>query len=113
MTLERAASLDDVWPGEKIGVIVGGTKVLLVNVDGALRAYEDRCVHQAVRLSEGRLEGSVLTCRLHEWQYDACTGRGINPAGVALRCFPLVVRDGSIFIELDALAAKPHDLEAR
>lgn len=100
MRLERAASLDDVWSGEKIGVTVCGTPVLLINVDGTLHAYVDRCVHQSLPLSDGRLEGHVLTCSAHEWQYDACTGRGINPSGIALRRLPLEVRDGAIYVDV-------------
>ena len=101
MTFERAASIDDVWSGEKIGVVVRGTRVLLINVDGALHAYVDRCVHQALPLSDGRLEGNVLTCSAHEWQYDACTGRGINPSGIALRRLPLEVQEGAIYVDVE------------
>jgi toluene monooxygenase system ferredoxin subunit len=58
--------------------------LLLVNVEGAICAYEDRCRHKGVRLSEGRLDGFVLTCGAHGWQYDARTGCGINPEAVML-----------------------------
>jgi len=101
MTFARAASIDDVWSGEKLGVDVCGTRVLLINVDGSLHAYVDRCVHQSLPLSDGRLEGNVLTCAAHEWKYDACTGRGINPAGIALRRLPFKVEDGAIYVDVD------------
>jgi toluene monooxygenase system ferredoxin subunit len=99
MSLRRAACLEDVWSGEKIGVVIDGVKVLLVNVEGVLHAYEDRCAHQAVPLSEGRLDGRVLTCSAHEWQYDVCTGLGINPQGVALCRLPLEVRGEDVLVD--------------
>src|SRR5207244_7529471 len=84
MSFQKAATLDDVWSGEKLGLEIGGRPVLLVNVGGAVCAYEDRCRHKGIRLSEGRLDGFVLTCAAHGWTYDARTGRGINPEAVEL-----------------------------
>ena len=44
--------LDDLWIGEMLGVEAGGVKVLLINVEGAVQAYLDRCPHRASALSE-------------------------------------------------------------
>ncbi|MBA2284489.1 MAG: Rieske 2Fe-2S domain-containing protein [Ktedonobacteraceae bacterium] len=44
--------LDDLWIGEMLGVEAGGVKVLLINVEGAVQAYLDRCPHRASPLSE-------------------------------------------------------------
>ena len=77
-----------------------GRRVLLVNVKGQLNAFVDRCLHQAVPLSLGRLQGGVITCWAHEWQYDACTGASINPDNVELTRFPLKIEGGEIFVEL-------------
>jgi toluene monooxygenase system ferredoxin subunit len=96
----RAATSDDLWSGEMRAACVGGRAVLLINVDGRVHAFEDRCAHQGVPLSQGRLAAGVLTCGAHEWQYDAATGQCLNPCGVALRTFPVEVRDGEIWVEL-------------
>ena len=91
MSMERALPLDELWSGEMRQVIVRGVRVLLVNVDGSVRAYEDRCRHQGVALSLGKLEGDVLTCSAHAWQYDVRTGCGVNPESVRLRAFAVAV----------------------
>jgi toluene monooxygenase system ferredoxin subunit len=44
----------------------------------------------------------VLTCSAHEWQYDARTGRGLNPANVTLPRYPVEVRNAEIWIDCDA-----------
>jgi toluene monooxygenase system ferredoxin subunit len=80
---------------------VGDTPVLLVNVGGAIRAYEDRCPHRGVRLSRGRLDGATIVCGAHDWSYDACTGRGINPRSAALCPLPVSVEGEEILVELD------------
>ncbi len=83
----RAASRSQLWDGEMTSVNVGRKRVLLVNLKGELHAYEDRCVHQWVPLSTGKLSNGTITCAAHGWQYDAATGCGINPEGVQLvRC---------------------------
>jgi len=48
------------------------------------------------------LEGGEIVCRVHEWRYDACSGRGTNPAGVRLRVLPLRVENGRILVDVDA-----------
>lgn len=98
----RVTRADDLWIGEMRATSVEGRALLLVNIEGRVQAFEDRCAHQGVPLSQGRLEAGVLTCSAHQWQYDAATGQGLNPCGVALKSFPVEVRDGDIWIEIVA-----------
>ena len=44
--------LGDLWIGELVGVVVAGHKVLVLNADGEVRAYEDRCPHLSSQLSD-------------------------------------------------------------
>lgn len=97
----RALPADDLWIGEMVGLTLDGEAVLLVNVEGAVCAYRDRCLHRALPLSLGKLDGSRLVCRAHEWEYDVCTGQGINPQGVALRRYDVKVEAGQIMVKVD------------
>ena len=90
---------DRLWAGEKLGLTVDGVPVLLVNAGGTLCAYRDACVHQGLALSDGTLEGTVLTCKAHGWSYDVVTGCGINPEATRLRRLPIEVRDGQILVD--------------
>jgi len=92
--------LDELWAGELVGAVVDGVPVLLVRIDDTVHAYEDRCAHLGVRLSEGELAGTVLTCRAHHWQYDIVTGRGVNPRDTCLSRFPVEIHGGSIFVDV-------------
>ncbi len=94
----EAMELDDLWEGDLEGVEVDGHKLILVNVDGEVRAYRDRCPHQAWPLSDGDLEDEVLTCTNHLWEFDALTGAGINPADTALFSVPCKVEQGIICV---------------
>ena len=100
MTFCKAATLDDVWAGEKLGVVVGGRPLLLVNVEGTVCAYEDRCRHKGVALSLGKLDGHVLACSVHGWLYDARTGAGINPESAMLPRFPVRIEGNDILVDV-------------
>ena len=100
MSWRQVMGVDDLWIGEMRAETVEGRPVLLVNVEGQIRAFEDRCAHQGIPLSRGRLLAGVLTCAAHEWQYDVATGRCLNPCGVALRAFAVEVRGGNIWVDI-------------
>ncbi|MBB5916617.1 toluene monooxygenase system ferredoxin subunit [Nocardia transvalensis] len=98
---QETQHIDDLWEDEMVGVEVDGKKVLLVNAGGEVRAYENRCPHQAWPLDEGDLDGGQLTCVNHMWTFDALTGAGINPCDHALKAFPCRVDvDGMIEVDL-------------
>jgi toluene monooxygenase system ferredoxin subunit len=88
----------DLWAGELTGVQLGGKKIVLLSVAGQIRAFEDRCPHLGFQLSEGSLDGHTLTCANHQWEFDALTGRGTNPATCQLTVFGTRVREGQIEI---------------
>jgi toluene monooxygenase system ferredoxin subunit len=104
MPFEEVMGEDELWIGEMRGLIVQGRRVLLLRTDDGVCAYEDRCAHLGVPLSLGKLEAGVITCSAHHYQYDACSGRGINPEHVSLRAFAVRVEAGSISIDVDARA---------
>jgi toluene monooxygenase system ferredoxin subunit len=94
-------ALDDLWEGEMEAVVVEGTSVLLVNHEGDVYAYKNRCPHQEWPLNDGDLDERELTCANHLWVFDVTTGKGVNPANCALvgyRC--TVDDDGMIQVNL-------------
>lgn len=108
MAYRRVAAIAELWKGEMMGAVVDGRKVLLVRTDDEILAYEDRCAHLGVALSEGRLDGTVLTCSAHHWQYDITTGRGVNPAHTCLTRFATVLEQGTIFVDIDKTVSPPQ-----
>jgi toluene monooxygenase system ferredoxin subunit len=101
MSLRRVALLDDLWNGEMMGLEVDGNHILLINVDDRIYAYADACPHQKSRLSEGNLMGKTLRCARHHWEFDVCTGHGINPQNACLKVFPVTLESRDILVDLD------------
>jgi len=100
-TLEwiAVATLDDFWEGEVTDVQVGDELILLVHLNGGdIRAYQGHCPHQKTALSDGELEGNVLTCAAHSWQFNLSTGEGVNPRSCQLYRYQVKVQDGTIFV---------------
>ena len=94
-------NLDDLWEGDMTAVSVDGEPVLLVNVDGTVRAYSNVCPHQASALDQGDLDGETLTCATHLWEFNALTGLGINPDDAALKSYGCQVGDdGAIYVDI-------------
>jgi toluene monooxygenase system ferredoxin subunit len=80
---------------------VGGNSIVLVNVDDQIHAYADACPHQRSRLSEGSLTGRVLRCARHHWEFDVCTGQGINPQSTCLKTLRVRIESRDILLDVD------------
>lgn len=107
MAFARVCSLDDVWQGEMSGFEVGGKSILIVHTsDGDVIATQNVCPHQEVELAEGELNGCVLTCKMHLWQFDVKTGKGINPGHAELALYPVKVEGDDVFVDVDAIEPK-------
>ncbi len=101
--LVDVADADEFWDGEMDAFDLGDREVLIVRIDGEFHAYDGICPHQSFSLVDGDLDGTVLTCRAHEWQFDAETGLGINPANECLVRHACEVRDGVIYVSAEPI----------
>jgi toluene monooxygenase system ferredoxin subunit len=104
MAFRKVATLDELWSGEMTALECEGQPLLLVNVDGIIRAYFDVCPHLQTRLSQGSLQRNVLTCATHGWEFDVSTGQGINPRTACLGPVAVKVEDGDILVDVSGAA---------
>jgi toluene monooxygenase system ferredoxin subunit len=100
VSLTKAAALSDLAGDGLLSRVVAGRKVVLVRIGADVRAYENRCAHLGLPICGGRLDGSSLVCPHHEWEYDARTGRGVNPATACLKAFPVSIEEGQILVDV-------------
>ena len=75
----RVVDAKDVPPGTSVCVEFGGEKVALFNVDGSFYAIADTCTHSGGPLSEGEVDGTVVTCPWHRATFDLTTGSVTGP----------------------------------
>jgi len=79
-----------------------GVQIVLANVGGRMCALRDQCSHEALPLSDGELDGDEVVCVYHGARFDACSGaRKSLPAVRPVQSYPVEVRDGEIFVDLE------------
>lgn len=106
----EVSSLEDLWEGDLAEVEVDGEAVLLVHLEGGeIRAFQGVCPHQEQSLGDGDLDGHVLTCPGHRWEFDARCGKGINPEGCELFSYPVSVRDERILIGMPPAGTRRYN----
>jgi 3-phenylpropionate/trans-cinnamate dioxygenase ferredoxin subunit len=98
----RVASLAECPVGELTAVMAGKTAVVLANVEGRVCALLDQCSHEEFPLSDGELDGGDVVCAYHGARFDACSGaRKALPAVLPVQSFPVEVRDGEVYVDVD------------
>jgi nitrite reductase/ring-hydroxylating ferredoxin subunit len=97
----RAASLEEVPPGQPRLVELNSTRIVLVRVGEQVYACGDTCAHKGGPLSEGKLSGTRLACPWHGWIYDVRTGQCAFPGrGAGVASYRARVDADEIFVEM-------------
>ena len=77
----RVAGTADVKSGHGIVAEVSGKTLAVFNMDGTFHVIDNTCVHRGGPLGEGDLEGNVVACPWHGWQFNITTGECVkNPS---------------------------------
>lgn len=100
--------VDEIPVGERKIVTVGNRSIGVFNVDGTYYALRNTCPHQQAPLCEGRimgttlpsrpgeyrlgLEGRVLRCPWHAWEFDITTGGSLfDPRTCRVKSYDVAV----------------------
>jgi nitrite reductase/ring-hydroxylating ferredoxin subunit len=79
----KMATLDELPPGATKEVEHEGRIYALFNADGVISVIDGICPHQGGPLADGVIEGTMVTCPWHGWQFDVRTGK--TPLGSRLK----------------------------
>ncbi len=94
----RVAPLSELPPGSACNVETDFGFVGVYNVDGQIHAIDDLCPHVAERLSQGHLDGCVVTCPGHGWRFDVRTGKSPDFDGIEVQRFEVKVQDDVVYL---------------
>lgn len=100
MAFERAARRGEIPPGQIREFQVAGRAVAIANVDGKLFAINSICLHHGGPLGEGDLEGSLVSCPWHGWQYDVTNGKLTQQPDSGVKCYTVELRGEEVFVDL-------------
>jgi nitrite reductase/ring-hydroxylating ferredoxin subunit len=97
----RVASAEDIPPGSAKLVEVEGQRLAVFNVDGRFYAIDDVCPHRGGPLSEGELEGEVVTCPWHRSTFNVTTGAVLSaPARQGVSRYSVQYSGGELSVEV-------------
>jgi nitrite reductase/ring-hydroxylating ferredoxin subunit len=111
----EAARISEVGEGTLKKVMVKDIPILLVRANGKFYASQPLCPHLEADLSGGTLRGTVLTCPMHNSQFDIRDGhviRWTDLTGVrlsyaskahpprSLKCYPVHVEGDRVLVSL-------------
>ncbi len=89
----------DIAPGHLVTVDLYGTAVAIANVGSEFYAIGDACPHASCSLSQGLLEGKILTCQTDGSQFDLTSGNVLSgPATERVRTYRVQVRGDDLSI---------------
>jgi 3-phenylpropionate/trans-cinnamate dioxygenase ferredoxin subunit len=110
----EVAKMEELKNGAMKAVNVAGHQILLARVGDKYYAVDNLCTHMKGNLSQGKLEGTVVTCPLHGSQFDITNGRVVrwlkgglmSKVGKALKSskgltvYNVKVEDGRVSVEV-------------
>ncbi|HPC56058.1 MAG TPA: Rieske 2Fe-2S domain-containing protein [Methanolinea sp.] len=110
-----ACRLSGIRDGELRKVTVRGKEILLARRGDRVYATDVLCPHLRADLSEGTLEGHILTCPMHGSQFDIRDGhvvRWTNLSGIILKfatraipprpltCYPVRIEGDRVLVSV-------------
>ena len=86
-------------PGQPALVTVDGRDVALFRRGDEVLAVGNECPHQGGSLCDGWVEGDIVVCPLHGWEFDMRSGACMTVPGEDVPRYATTVEDGAIYLE--------------
>ncbi len=96
----RVADATDVKPGTGIVAEVNGQAIALFNLGGTFYAIDNTCVHRGGPLGEGDVDGEIVTCPWHGWQFNVKTGACENNPAACVKSYDVKVEGSDVKVLL-------------
>jgi nitrite reductase (NADH) small subunit len=98
------AQLSDIPVGTGKEVVAEGQIVALFNIDGQIHAMDGICPHAGGPVGTGIVEGCVVTCPWHGWQFDVTSGQHVLSPTLSHPTFPTRIEGNSVQIQISPTA---------
>ena len=105
----KVAARSDITEGKPRAVRVEGHSIALFEHEGTVYATDNQCPHMGYPLIRGRVRKGVLSCDWHGWSYDMEGGGCFTGGCDDLATFPVEVRNGDIYVDVEKGGKKRDD----
>jgi len=97
----KALTTGELPTGKATAVELNGKKVAVFNVDGTFYAIDDTCTHRGGPLSEGQVDGTVVTCPWHGAEFEITNGQVLGPpAPGGVTSFEVKVEGNDVMVKV-------------
>ena len=97
---EVVLHVDALKPGSVAEVIAGGTAICVANVDGEYFAVANACPHGDGPLGEGRLEGFLVSCPYHGWDFDVRDGSCTTTPSATVEAYDVQIKGQAVCVRM-------------
>ncbi len=101
-TFTPVARFEDLKGKGCITVQPNGKTIALFLYGDKVYALDNRCPHMGFPLDRGSVEDGILSCHWHHARFDLASGGAFDLWADDIDSFPVEVRNGDIYIDLDA-----------
>jgi len=99
--IDTGVRLDEIAMGVSVCVEVGDVQIGLFHTPEGLFALNNSCPHRGAPLHDGFVSDGQVTCPWHQWQFQLQDGKCRNIPGARVPAYPVEVRDGTIWVNLE------------
>jgi nitrite reductase (NADH) small subunit len=78
----------------------GNKTICVANVEGAISAIDNVCLHRGGPLGQGMIEGGKVVCPWHGWQWDPKTGEAEHNPAAKVAVYPITVDNEDVLIDI-------------
>lgn len=96
----RVATVDEIPEGTGKEFVAAGRIVAVYNIEGKFQSLDGVCPHAGGPLANGKLNGTIVTCPWHGWQFDVTSGRHCLNANLTQPSFAVKVEGEEIWVEM-------------
>jgi nitrite reductase/ring-hydroxylating ferredoxin subunit len=105
------APAEEIPDGSRKIIVADELSIGIFHHKGNWYALHNSCLHRGGPVCEGTLEGDVLTCPWHGYQYDVTTGILLLDQETRLPGYEVDIRDGNVYVRLACLVRDPLTIE--
>jgi nitrite reductase/ring-hydroxylating ferredoxin subunit len=87
-------------PGEAKEFTLGEKVVCVANINGAISAMDNVCLHRGGPLGQGVIMDNKVVCPWHGWEWDPQTGQAGQNPNFRVAVYPIKVEGEDVLIEI-------------
>lgn len=104
------ATVEEIPDGQRKIVQVDALSIGLFHHQGAWYAIRNSCIHQGGPVATGLLEGDVLTCPWHGYQFNLRSASCLTDPDAELDSYTVTVAGDTIYLDVPVYLNVPDDL---